>query len=202
MGRPKALLADGAGAVLERVVSVLGRGVERVVLAGSGPVPDGLAGLERLPDAPSVKGPLAGILAAMRLRPAARWLVLACDLPLVDDRAVAWVLSRVRLGMDAVMPRLARDAPVEPLFAVYEPTCLPHLEEAVTRGELAPRRAVAAARVSHPVVPAPLRMCWTNVNTPEEWSAVRRRRERSGGRRARPGRERVEGAGHAGGGAS
>ena len=174
MGRPKSLLADGAGSVLERIVAILKVHARRVLLAGRGPVPATLADLDRLMDVPSVEGPLAGILSAVRWHPSARWIVLACDLPLVEADAVQWLLSQTRLGADAVMPRLDPEAPCEPLFAVYEPTCLPRLEGAALEGTWSLRRALGGGRTLQPVVPTPLRSAWTNVNTLAEWEATRR----------------------------
>jgi molybdopterin-guanine dinucleotide biosynthesis protein A len=169
MGRPKSMLKSRGESVLERVVAAAAPHVERMLLGGRGVTPPSLAGMARLPDAPGLQGPLAGILSAMRWRPEAHWLVLACDLPLIEARAVLWLLSKRRAGADALLPRLGRAAPVEPLFALYEPTCRLLLELAARDGELSPRRALAAARLLTPVVPLPLRPAWTNVNTPDEW---------------------------------
>ena len=172
MGRSKALLEMNGKTALERVVSVVAPFADRVVLGGSGPVPDSLVELERLDDAPGVEGPLAGILAAIRREPEARWLVLPCDLPLIQPDAVKWLLAQSCAGFDAVFPRLDAGPEYEPLFAIYEPTCRPMLEAGAQLGRFAPREALADARVLKPRVPAEHRAAWTNVNTPEEWKAI------------------------------
>jgi molybdopterin-guanine dinucleotide biosynthesis protein MobB len=174
MGRPKSLLEDASGPLLERIVSTVKPCVQQVLLAGNAPAPAALSGMECLLDAPSVEGPLAGILGALRWNPAARWLVLACDLPRIQPHAVEWLLSQGRIGADAVLPRLGEDASVEPLFALYEPTCLPRLEQAALERKWALHQIFAEGPVSQPVVPAPLRDSWTNVNTLAEWEATRR----------------------------
>jgi molybdopterin-guanine dinucleotide biosynthesis protein A len=135
-------------------------------------VPDAVAHLERLPDAQGVSGPLSGLLSALRWQPAARWLVVACDLPQLTSEAAEWLLAHTRIGIDAVLPRLQEDSPGEPLLALYEPTCLPRLELAAARGTWALREALADAPVGRPLVPPDLRSAWTNVNTPEEWEEV------------------------------
>ncbi|MBZ0089284.1 MAG: NTP transferase domain-containing protein, partial [Thermoanaerobaculia bacterium] len=40
-----------------------------------------------VPDVPGVPGPLAGMLAALRTHPDVAWVLVACDLPLVDVAA-------------------------------------------------------------------------------------------------------------------
>jgi molybdopterin-guanine dinucleotide biosynthesis protein MobB len=176
MGQPKALLELDGATVLERVVSALAAHAERVLLAGDGPVPERLLDLPRLPDVPGLAGPLAGLLSAVRWAPGARWIVAACDLPLIEPAAVAWLLAQVRVGLDAVFPQSRDTESVEPLFSVYEPTARPFLERAADEGRAGPRGALAEARVLRPHVPEPLRRAWTNVNTPADWHAIQEHR--------------------------
>ncbi len=173
MGRPKSLLKDNNGFVLESLTEVLEPVSDGVLVAGDGPLPERLADLPRLLDVPSATGPMAGLLSGMRWRPATRWIAVACDLPLVNEAAVEWLLSQTDIGKDAVMPRLAYDARCEPLFAVYEPTSRAYLERRASEGRWSLRKAFDAERVSNPIIPGPLRKAWTNVNTPEEWAAIR-----------------------------
>jgi len=66
MGQPKHLLLQEGTTWLERAVSKLTAKVEQVVISGSGSIPASLTDLSRVPDAPGLAGPLAGILAVMR----------------------------------------------------------------------------------------------------------------------------------------
>jgi molybdopterin-guanine dinucleotide biosynthesis protein MobB len=172
MGRHKTLLEDSRGRVMERLMEVLDGRCERTLVAGEAPLPDGLSDIPRLPDAVGPRGPMAGILSAMRWHPGARWLVLACDMPFVGDEAAGWLLQQSRLATDAVMPRRP-DGTREPLFAIYEPTCRPILEAAVGIGRWSLGTTFADQRVFDPILPPSLRRAWTNVNTPEEWEAAR-----------------------------
>jgi len=171
MGRPKHLLERGGLMLVERVVAAARPHVAQVLLVGAGEVPASLVGLSRLPDVPRVEGPMAGVLGAMRWRPDARWLVLACDLPMIAPDAVAWLLGQARPGADAVMPAVSEQSECEPLFALYEPTARWPLELAAGRGHFSLRRALEAARVPRPQPPPELAPSWTNVNTPEDWDA-------------------------------
>jgi molybdopterin-guanine dinucleotide biosynthesis protein A len=57
-----------------------------------------------LPDTFTGLGPKGGILSALRHQPDAAWLVVACDLPLLDDETLRFLVthrdpSRVATGL-------------------------------------------------------------------------------------------------------
>ncbi|MGQ0720230.1 MAG: molybdenum cofactor guanylyltransferase [Candidatus Eiseniibacteriota bacterium] len=166
MGRPKHLLELGGHSFLERAVDALSPRAGEIVLLGSGEVPEALSELRRLADAPGLAGPLAGILAAMRWRPDAAWIIAACDQPLISAAAVDWLLGERRPEAWAVMPR--GEGGVEPLLAVYEPAARELLEELAVQGRLGPSALAGHAGVLSPVPPAELARAWRSVNTPED----------------------------------
>lgn len=173
MGRTKTLLDYKGTTFLELVVTVLRRRVARVVLLGEGQTPTMASGIERLSDAPGLSGPLAGILAALRWQREACWIVVACDLPLIRVEALDWLLEQRRPGRWAILPKV--DPPrVEPLLAAYEPEALEPLEGIVADGRRCPRYLVGHAAVHTPTPPSALRVCWTNVNTPEDFERLGR----------------------------
>jgi molybdopterin-guanine dinucleotide biosynthesis protein A len=201
MGAPKQLLRHGGVTLVERAVAALAPHAEGVVLLGGGAVPPALAALPRLADAPwapapggpperaesvaegarsgaaadgSAGGPLAGMLAAVRWRPDAAWVFAPCDLPAIAPAAVAWLLGERRPGRWAVLPRTAPGAPVEPLFALYEPPAHRLLEElaAAPPAGRAPRRLADHPRVAVVTVPPALARSWAGANTPAELAAL------------------------------
>jgi len=161
MGQPKHLLRVGNTTWLEHIVTTLRPIIPQVVLLGAGEIPPGLRETPVLPDAPGIEGPMAGLLAAMRWRPDAAWLFVACDLPRISPEAVEWLLSHRAPGVRAILPRL-HDAPsVEPLFALYEFR---------TRGLLenvrAPSEVAGLPGVITPQPPPDIAGAWANMNTP------------------------------------
>lgn len=137
-GRPKALERLDGRSFAERVVCALEQVVSEVVLLGSGPVPDSLAGLARLPDAPGADGPLAGILAGLSARRDRAWLVAACDQPFLTRGLLEWLVTRREAGRIAVLPRLAAGG-IEPFPAIYEPGALGFLSGlAIDEGSIQP----------------------------------------------------------------
>lgn len=167
MARPKQLLVSGGVPLVERAVAALLEQVDRVVLAGDGPVPHALADLPQLADPEDLAGPLAGVLAAMRWEPNAAWVAVACDMPNISRDAVVWLLDQRQTGATAIMPRLPGGR-VEPLLAVYEPAARTLLEEQVVRGQLALRHLAERGHVISPMPPPELHNAWINVNTPED----------------------------------
>ncbi len=167
MGRPKQMMLRHGVSLGEISVNVLAAHLDEVVLAGSGPVPDALLDRKLLDDEPAAKGPLAGILAAMRFRTDRAWLVAACDMPQISAEAVGWLLEQRRDGTWAVLPR-GESTRVEPLLAVYEPGIRPLLEERAASGWWGFQPLSDLDEVVCPEIPTDLTNSWSNVNTPEQ----------------------------------
>lgn len=165
MGRPKQLLTRDGRTWLEHSAGLLAGHVDQLVLCGKGEIPPSLGHLLRLPDAPDTRGPLAGVLAAMRWAPAADWLVAACDMPCMHSGAISWLLDQRRPGVWAVVPHTDRP---QPLFAWYSRRVRRLFEEESLSP--APRIGGIAGRprIDSPKVPSHLAECWANCNRPED----------------------------------
>src|SRR5262245_12594391 len=94
MGVPKHLIIHRGQTWLERTVALVSPWAQRVVALGAGSLPPSQTQLQRLDDVPAVRGPLAGLLAALRSDPATAWLVLACDLPNLSAAALNWLVQQ------------------------------------------------------------------------------------------------------------
>jgi molybdopterin-guanine dinucleotide biosynthesis protein A len=170
MGTPKQLLMFRGRSLAARAAGALLAHVSPVVILGAGALPDDMPSLPTLPDAPGMTGPAAGLVAALRWRPGSAWVFAPCDLPGIDERAVAWLIAQRRPGALAVLPR-SDGIRVEPLFALYEPEGLELLAGLAAAGK-PPRELAHHPRVACPVVPPELRASWTNLNTPEDAAAL------------------------------
>jgi len=87
MRTDKAALLYGGRSQLERAMALIAPHVARAYVSvradqGSDPL---RARFSQIPDSHENLGPIAGLLAAQARHPEAAWLVLACDLPLLDD---------------------------------------------------------------------------------------------------------------------
>jgi molybdopterin-guanine dinucleotide biosynthesis protein A len=175
MGGPKPLLELAGEAFIERIVGRLAAVADEVVLLGEGPVPEGCRDLRRIPDPPGLRGPLAGILGALRSTTSCSWILAGCDQPMVSEEALEWLLDQRTPGKWAILPRLDERG-VEPLLAWYDPRARSLLEPLAASGALAPSHLMGHARVHTPEPPAALADAWTNVNTPEDLDRLYDRR--------------------------
>jgi molybdopterin-guanine dinucleotide biosynthesis protein A len=122
-----------------------------------------------------VAGPLGGLCAALADAGTEDALVLPWDAPFITTDALR-CLRDVKGAADAAVPR--RGDHVEPLFALYGPTCLGPAREALARGE---RRVVAfyGAVTIRWVAPEDLDrfgewdVLFFNVNTPSDLARAR-----------------------------
>lgn len=165
-GRPKRLLGGNGKTWLERTVEKVRPLVDGTVILGDGEVPDGIRSVPVLCDVPDAEGPLAGMLAATRWMPLVSWLFVPCDLPLLSEEALRWLLSHREPGVWAVLPQKPEAPAPEPMPAYYDFRAAPALERARRWAELA-----AEAHVATPAVPESLQASWDNVNTPGDLAA-------------------------------
>lgn len=111
-------------------------------------------------------GPAAGILAALESQPHAAWLVLACDLPLLDTQTLSTLISARVSDVDATAYISRHDGQPEPLCAIWEPSSRMPLAMAVERGERSLRHVLAKLHI-HTIAPE-RDAALINANTPED----------------------------------
>ncbi|MFO1426128.1 MAG: NTP transferase domain-containing protein [Steroidobacteraceae bacterium] len=115
-------------------------------------------------------GPLAGILAAQHAHPHAAWLVLACDLPFLDERTLARLVAARDGAALATAFRSSHDGLPEPLCAIYEPRSHEALLAHLASGSSCPRKFLIrwACRCSSCRMRARSTTStrWTNTGTP------------------------------------
>lgn len=122
-----------------------------------------------VPDLRPGHGPLSGIETALSLRQADWNLVVACDLPGVDEGLLGRLKASVEqsAGADCVMP-LGEQGRPEPLCAAYRATCLPMVSRALDEE----RRKVTSAFEQAQVIYLQLDDASTlrNMNSPGDWA--------------------------------
>ena len=134
------------------------------------------AQLPQLVDACTARGPAAGILTAQDTHPDAAWLVLACDLPLLDAATLQRLIAARDPHAHATAFRSRFDDLPEPLCAIWEPSSHALLAERLDAGKLCPRKALI---LSDTHLLAPPGNALDNVNTPQELDAMRQSLEAS-----------------------
>lgn len=112
-------------------------------------------------------GPMVGMLAAMRARPEADWLIAACDLPRLDAATLRHLAERAEPDEPWLSYRSEHDGLPEPLCALYRAAARDALEAALAEGLRCPRKVLirGGCRLLEPLVAGAL----ANANTPDDW---------------------------------
>lgn len=166
MGRDKAELTLDGEAFRARLSVRFRTAFDRVWISG----PEGLADLR------PGQGPLAGLESAFVRTGAESLFLTAVDLPFADPALALLLIERMG-EQDACLIR-RRDGRLEPLFAAYRRTCLPHVRSCLDQG----RRAMGALldRLDCQIIEEDqlpgfdLARILFNVNTPEDYSRAKK----------------------------
>jgi molybdopterin-guanine dinucleotide biosynthesis protein A len=168
MGRDKALLLRDGQSQLAHMVSLLDAVVDRVfVSARSEQTGDAeRSRFELIVDRYDDMGPIAGILSALQEYPEVDWLVVACDLPNIDDSTLRYLLDNVSDNQPFTAFRSSHDGLPEPLCAVYKAGSDKLLREFVDDGMICPRKILIRSETCLLDQPNPGSL--DNVNTPDD----------------------------------
>jgi len=144
MGADKAGLEFQGEPLARRVAAVLGRVAERVVVASGDGRRLAWLGLEQVPDAIPMAGPLSGIVAGLEGVGTTLVAVAAGDMPFASDSVFRLLVGRWT-GEDAVVPVSSRGH--EPLHAVYAARAAPEIRARLEQGERSVLRCLDGLRV-------------------------------------------------------
>jgi molybdopterin-guanine dinucleotide biosynthesis protein A len=171
MGQDKALLRRNGKSQLANLVALLEPLVERVFVSTRS---DQREESERrqfaqIIDRYPAVGPIAGVLSAMDDYPNVDWLVVACDLPNVDETTVRFLIdNRSDSGPFTAYQSSYDDLP-EPLCAVYHRGSDALVREFVDAGVTCPRKMLIRSDTRLLTQPDPHSL--DNVNTPDDLRA-------------------------------
>jgi molybdopterin-guanine dinucleotide biosynthesis protein A len=125
-----------------------------------------------LPDTFTGLGPYGAILSAFREQPDRAWLIIACDLPLVDANVLQYLINNRNTATIATAYQSDyKDFP-EPLITIYEPKSYPVLLQYLAQGYSCPRKVLINSDITLLQSPEPDALA--NVNTPEELDRIKR----------------------------
>jgi molybdopterin-guanine dinucleotide biosynthesis protein A len=125
-----------------------------------------------LPDTFTGLGPYGAILSAFRSQPDSAWLVVACDLPLLDIDTIQFLSNQRDTSKIATAFNSSHDEFPEPLITVWEPKSYPVLLSFLAQGYSCPRKVLINSDVK--LLDAPNPEALINVNTPDELERVKR----------------------------
>ena len=127
-----------------------------------------------LPDNAQGSGPVVGILSALNAFPDQSWLVVACDLPLLDRETIGYLTNHRDKDSVATTFESPFDGLPEPLITIWEPASQPILVSHLEEGFSCPRKALIRNQDRVTILQAPDPEKLMNANTPEDAAEVRR----------------------------
>ena len=117
-------------------------------------------------------GPFGAILSAFREQPDKAWLVVACDLPLLETETFKFLIEQRKISAIATAFNSPDNEFPEPLITIWEPKSYPVLLAFLAQGYSCPRKVLINNDVN--LLQAPNPDALTNVNTPEDLEKVKR----------------------------
>ena len=168
MGQDKALLKRNGRSQLANLVAMIEPLVERVFVSTQS---DQQEEPERRQFAQIIDryfdvGPIAGVLSAMDDYPNVDWLVVACDLPNLDEATIRYLIDNRSEDQPFTAYRSSHDDLPEPLCAIYRRGSEPIVREFVDVGLTCPRKMLIRSDTKLLTQPDPHSL--DNINTPEE----------------------------------
>jgi molybdenum cofactor guanylyltransferase len=124
-----------------------------------------------LPDTFIGLGPYGAILSAFRDQPNAAWLVIASDLPLIDEDTINYLTQHRDTSSIATTFESPYDNFPEPLISIWEPKSYPVLLSFLAQGYSCPRKVLINSDTT--VLNAHNVETLMNVNTPEEFAKAK-----------------------------
>jgi molybdopterin-guanine dinucleotide biosynthesis protein A len=168
MGRDKALLVRDGHSQLAHIAALLEGITERVYVSSRQDQQDDpeRSRFENIVDRYEGIGPIAGILSAMDAQPNADWLVVACDLPNIDEATLSFLIEKSNRKQPFTAFKSNFDGLPEPLCALYRCGSDAIIRRFVEDGIVCPRKILIRSDTLLLEQPNPVAL--DNINTPDD----------------------------------
>ncbi len=186
MGKDKALLEVDGRALIEYVIDVANRVADETFIVASDRPEYEQFGCPVVADKFPQSGSLGGIYTAVSEASNDHCLVLACDMPFVNEKLLQFMVEQVD-NADALVPALAAERSdqggpetLETLHAIYSKACIPAIERQLNAGVfkvIGFFSEVNVKKLPEDVVLEwdPQLLSFFNTNTPEEFEWAKER---------------------------
>ena len=168
MGSDKALLVRDGQSQLAHIAALLERLTDRVFVSTRSEQQDESerSRFAQIVDRYENIGPIAGILSALEEHPQADWLVVACDLPNIDEPTLRYLISNWSQKKPFTAFRSSHDDLPEPLCALYQSGSDSILRQFIDDGIVCPRKILIRSDTKLLKQPDPRSL--DNINTPDD----------------------------------
>lgn len=164
MGQDKAALLFEGETLLDRTLAVLRPHLAEVYLSVAHDESRTFA-QPTIRDLTANPGPLGAVQAAFAQDPDSAWLVLACDLPLFDEKTLLNLLENAQEDSLATCYLNRLDGRAEPLCTLYQPSAAPVLADYLAADRRCARKFLESLSPKTLTLPNPLAL--DNANRPE-----------------------------------
>ena len=166
MEQDKSMLSIEGLPLIEHVCNQLQPHFDAILVSTNEPDKHAFLGYPTIADKETGQGPMMGIKSALEASDYDLNFVIACDIPDVSVNFMHHLLDEAD-GYDAVVPRSSPDK-IEPLFAVYNKSIIPHIEKALSESRRSVRSAFEHANVNYIDIPDDINL--HNLNTPDDYA--------------------------------
>ncbi len=168
MGHDKALIRVKGETQLSRAVRLSEAFVDRVFVSTRADQQDESerGKFEQIVDRYEDIGPIAGILSALEEHSGVGWLVLACDLPNIDEATIRFLLDNKSGDQPFSAFKSSSDGLPEPLCAFYAAGSEAIIKAFIDDGVVCPRKMLIRSDTCLLDQPNPAAL--DNINTPED----------------------------------
>lgn len=164
MGQDKAALVFEGETLLDRILAVLRPHLSEISLSIAHDESRAF-NLPTIRDLTLNPGPLGALQAAFAQDPDASWLVLACDLPLFDEKTLTHLLDNSQQESPATCYLNRLDGRAEPLCTLYRPSAAPVLADYLAADRRCARKFLESLEPQTLLLPHPLAL--DNANRTE-----------------------------------
>lgn len=168
MGSNKAFLNYHGTTQIEHITTLLAKFCNKVYVSAKHKTD--YSNYQVIEDKFSFESPLNGILSAFNHSPNQSWLVVACDMPFIDEQNIEHLLTHRKPEKLATCYKNKTEKP-EPLFCVWEANCYPKLVVFQQTGNFSPRSFLMSNAVQ--MISPENNKVLLNVNTLEEYNKIK-----------------------------
>lgn len=131
--------------------------------------------LPYLPDTTPNIGPMAGVLSAFEFNSKVAWLLVACDMPMIDDLVIKNLIQHRNSSKIATFYHHSEGHNPEPMLSIWEPMAFAVLLEEKKQGQFSLKKILQKENTGQ--VENSSFFFLKNVNTPKEYLEMKKQLE-------------------------
>jgi len=175
MGQDKALLPVGKQLMIKGVLASLKAHSEEIIVVTNKVAEFSFLKVPVFPDIVPGRGPLGGIYTGLIRSKTFHNLIVACDMPFLNQDLVKFMLEEV-YDYDVVIPE--HNGQLEPLCAIYSKNCIKPIEKELHRNDLKITNFLQYVKVRRITGKETAKfdsegLSFANINAPEDYNKLK-----------------------------